>query len=78
VARVLCVQHNDGVQSGEENSIDPAFEGETAQQILERKANSHARHGWTVTRTSPTTCYAVKEYDLPNYPRRKERWFRIE
>jgi hypothetical protein len=75
--RVFCVQHNDGVQSGEENEVPPQSDGETPSQILRRKAASHEAHGWTVDWTGEDGFHAHKCYDLPGYPGRKDRFFRV-
>lgn len=74
--RLMVVQHNDDDRSGEWREVLPAVPGETSRQTLERKAASHAAHGWTVTRT-PDGFHAYKDYEPGGWVGRKMRVFRI-
>lgn len=78
--RLLFVQFNDGIQSGDEVELPPAIEGEGARQTLERKALSHESRGWAVTWNGPDSFSASKEYPAnseTSAPERKDRHFRV-
>lgn len=82
MSRLLCRQHNEGVQSGDVFEI-PIFEGLTPREMLERKAQSHRRYGWTVTMHGDSfTAYKVftraEQGNDPNAPLRKDRRIWLE
>lgn len=60
--KVMCLQINDGVQSGVETEVLPPVEGDTPDMILQRKADSHANNGWTVKWQGSSKFTATKLY----------------
>lgn len=81
MARVIVRVQNEGAPTAV-RTIEPAVEGETPQQVLERKAASHVAHGWTVEWTGPAAFHAFKCYpeneDDPDEPSRKDRYFEVK
>ena len=80
MARLLCRQENDGVQSGD--VFEVATFGKTPDEYLALKDQSH-RVGWTVSVASKQV-HAFKTYPAaerskdPNLPGRIDRWFWVE
>jgi hypothetical protein len=81
--RVVVVQLNDGVQSGDETEVSPPVPGDTPRMILERKASSAEEKGWTVEWDADGNgfhCWKTyPENDArDDEPSRRDRFFRME
>lgn len=71
---VIVTQFNDGIQSGDEATVEPISALETALEILVRKANSHIANGWAVTWNGTSLFHASKDKSWG----RVDRYFSIK